>query len=143
MTEGLTSENVDADKIWYELAWAQRENGDADESLKSFTKLAENFPNSSSAPEANFLLGSSAYTEKEYDKAIEFYALADSETARDEIREKARYKLGWCHYKKGNYSAAGEKFQKQADGFPKGNLYADGRYTVSYTHLTLPTIYSV
>ena len=131
MTEGLTSENVDADKIWYELAWAQRENGDADESLKSFTKLAENFPNSSSAPEANFLLGSSAYTEKEYDKAIEFYALADSETARDEIREKARYKLGWCHYKKGNYSAAGEKFQKQADDFPKGNLYADGRYMVA------------
>ena len=131
MTEGLTAENLDADKIWYELAWAQRENGDADESLKSFAMLAEKFPNSSSAPEANFLLGSNAYDGKEYDKAIEFYIAADSKVARDEIREKARYKLGWCHYKKGEYGAAGEQFQKQADDFPKGNLYADGRYMVA------------
>lgn len=131
MTEGLTAENLDADKVWYELAWAQQENGDADAALKSFAMLAENFPKSSSAPEANFLLGSSAYTAKEYDKAIEFYTTADSNSARDEIREKARYKLGWCHYKKGDFDTAGEQFKKQAEDFKDGNLYADGRYMIA------------
>lgn len=131
MTEELTKDDLDADKIWYELAWAQRENGNEADSLESFAKLAENFPNSSSAPEANFLLGSSAYAAKEFDKAIEFYTLADSDSARDEIREKARYKLGWCHYKKGEFEIAGEQFKKQAEDFSDGALYADGRYMVA------------
>jgi len=131
MTESLSADAPNAEKIWYELAWAQRENGNMDDSLVSFAKLIENHPKSPSAPEANFLLGSKAYTDKEFDKAIKFYTDADSEVARDEIREKARYKLGWCHYKKGEYASAGAQFTKQAEDFPEGNLYADGRYMIA------------
>ena len=131
MTESLSVDAPNADKIWYELAWAQRENGNAEESLESFAKLVESHPKSSSAPEANFLLGSQAYTDKEFDNAIKFYTAADSDVARDEIREKARYKLGWCHYKKGEYAAAGAEFTKQAEDFPEGKLYADGRYMIA------------
>ncbi len=131
MTETITPDTPDADKVWYELAWAQRENGDNDGSLASFAKLIENHPDSTSAPEAHFLLASKAYADKNYEKAITHYTAADSESARDEIREKARYKLGWCHYKQGNFDAAGKQFQQQVEDFPKGNLYADGRYMVA------------
>lgn len=131
MTGSLTPDTPNADKVWYELAWAQRENGNEDGSLKSFAKLIENHPNSSSAPEAHFLLASRAYNDKEYDKAIKHYADADSDLAREEIREKARYKLGWCHYKKGNFGSAGEQFKKQVEDFEKGKLYADGRYMIA------------
>ena len=131
MTELLTPDTPNADKVWYELAWAQRENGNNEQSLKSFGKLIENHPESSSAPEAHFLLASQAYNDKQYDTAIDQYGKADSDLARDEIREKARYKLGWSHYKKGNFAAASEQFKKQADDFPKGKLYADGRYMIA------------
>ncbi len=131
MAGSLESDSPIADKVWYELAWAQRENGDADGSLKSFASLIENHPQSSTAPEAHFLLGSKSYADKEYDAAIEHYTKADIETSRDEIREKARYKLGWCHFRKADFAAASEQFKKLADGFPKGKLFADGRYMIA------------
>ena len=131
MTGSLKADSPIADKVWYELAWAQRENGDADGSLESFASLVENHPNSSTAPEAHFLLGSKAYTDKKYDVAIDHYSQADTDVARDEIREKARYKLGWCHFRKGNFDAAGQQFKKQAEGFSDGKLYADGLYMIA------------
>ena len=131
MTGSLKADSPNADKIWYELAWAQRENGDADGSLESFASLIENHPNSSTAPEAHFLLGSKAYTDKKYDLAIEHYSQADTDVTRDEIREKARYKLGWCHFRKGEFDAAGKQFKKQAEGFSEGKLYADGLYMIA------------
>ena len=131
MSESQSPATENADKVWYELAWAQRENGQVDESLTSFAKLIENHPNSSSAPEAHFLLASKAYSDKKYDDAIEQYGKADQDTARAEIREKARYKLGWCYYKKGDFEEAGKLFTKQVDDFPKGKLIADGRYMVA------------
>jgi len=120
-----------AAKVWYELAWAQRENGQADESLTSFAKLIENHPNSESAPEAHFLLASKSYNDKKYDDAIKQYGQADQDSARDEIREKARYKLGWCYYKKNDFQQAGKLFKKQVEDFPEGKLLADGRYMVA------------
>ena len=131
MTKSLAADAPNADRVWYELAWAQRENGAADDSLKSFAALLKNYPDSSTAPEAHFLLASQSYADKDYDKAIKQYAAADVETARSEIREKARYKLGWCHYKKGDFTDAVKTFQSQADSFPEGSLYADGRYMIA------------
>ncbi|QEG20327.1 tetratricopeptide repeat protein [Mariniblastus fucicola] len=131
MTDALTADTPDADKVWYELAWAQRENGEPDDSLVSFAKLVEVYPTSTFAPEAHFLLGSQAYNEKDFDTAIEHYTAAGSDSARDEIREKSRYKLGWCHYKKEDFDAAGAQFKKQAEEFPNGKLYADGRYMIA------------
>ena len=131
MTGSLTPEMPIAEKVWYELAWAQRENGNVDKSLESFAKLIENHPDSSSAPEAHFLLASRAYNDKEYDKAIKHYTEADRDIARAEIREKARYKHGWCHYKKGDFGAASEQFKKQVEEFKEGKLYADGRYMIA------------
>ena len=131
MTESLKADNPISDKVWYELAWAQRENGDADGSLKSFASLIKNHPNSSSAPEAHFMLGSKVYDDKQYDEAIDHFTQADSEIARDEIREKAKYKLGWCYYRKGNFSIAEQHFTKQAEDFPEGTLYANSRYMIA------------
>jgi outer membrane protein assembly factor BamD (BamD/ComL family) len=76
-------------------------------------------------------LGSKAYTDKKYDLAIEHYSQADTDVTRDEIREKARYKLGWCHFRKGEFDAAGKQFKKQAEGFSEGKLYADGLYMIA------------
>ena len=131
LTKSLPADAPNADRAWYELAWAQRENGNADDSLKSFEALVKNYPDSSTAPEAHFLLASKAYTDKDYDAAIKQYKEADVETARGEIREKARYKIGWCHYKKGDFDTAAKIFQSQAESFPEGSLYADGRYMIA------------
>jgi len=131
--QGLTQsdgQSESADTYWYELAWAQRSSGDKEGSLKSFTSLVDKFPQSDSAPEAHFFLASKAYGDKQYDTAIDHYRKADVDSARDEIREKARYKLAWSHFRKENFGAARSAFQKQIDGYPEGILNADGMYMV-------------
>ena len=57
MTDSLKPDSPNADKIWYELAWAQRENGDAEGSLKSFATLVEKFPSSSDRTRGIFPAG--------------------------------------------------------------------------------------
>ncbi len=131
--DGLTQtdgQSESADTYWYELAWAQRSSGNNKASLESFTSLVKKFPQSDSAPEAHFFLASKAYSDKQYDAAIDHYRKADVESARDEIREKARYKLAWSHFRKKEFAVAGSAFRKQVDGFPEGILYADGMYMV-------------
>ncbi len=130
LTETNGTDN-DADKYWYELAWAQREDGKEEESLKSFASLVDSFSNSSFAPEAHFLLGSKSYNDKEYDAAIEHYRKADVDSARGEIREKARYKLGWTYFRLLDFNSAGIQFQNQVADFKEGPLYADGMYMVA------------
>ena len=131
LSTSVDPDNENADKIWYELAWAQREDGDEAGSLESFASLVENHPDSSTAPEAYFLLGNQLYSEKKYDAAIEQFSKANIDSARDEIREKALYKLGWCHYRKNEFDKAGEQFLQQAENYAEGKLHADGRYMVA------------
>jgi TolA-binding protein len=131
MTKTLDADSPNADKIWYELAWAQRANKDEEGSLQSFASLVKNHPNSSTAPEAHFLLGNKSYSDKQYDNAIEQFEKANVDSARDEIREKALYKLGWCYFRKGNFDTAAEQFKAQADNYSEGKLFADGRYMVA------------
>ena len=124
------SESESAPTYWYELGWAQKESGDNEGSLKSFASMVEKYPDCEHVPEAHFLLGSKAYSDKKFPEAIRHYQLADVESARDEIREKSRYKMGWSQFRGGNFAAAEKAFREQVKGFPKGVLYADGLYMV-------------
>ena len=128
----LTEKNPDytnIDKAIYELAWAHRNDGDDEAAVLRFAELAAKHPKSPLAAEANFHLAEKQYAAKEYRKAIDLYKGARSEIAdREEIREKAVYKIGWCWFQLQDYRQAITLFKEQVVTFPEGGLRADGLF---------------
>lgn len=120
---------VNIDKALYELAWAHR-NSDAEEkAIARFAELANKHADSPLAAEANFHLAEEQYAAKEYRKAMELYAGARSEIAdREEIREKAAYKIGWCWFQLQEYDKALKLFQEQVAEHSEGGLRPDGLF---------------
>jgi cellulose synthase operon protein C len=117
------------DKAIYELAWAHRNEKDEENAMLRFNELAAKHADSPLAAEANFHLAEKQYAAKEYRKAIDLYTGAKSEIAdRDEIREKAAYKIGWCWFQLQDYKQAMRLFQEQVATFPEGGLHGDGLF---------------
>jgi tetratricopeptide (TPR) repeat protein len=62
-----------ADRIAYELAWAQRESGNVDASNQEFERIARDFPQSPIAADAFFQLGERDYAASKFAEAASWY----------------------------------------------------------------------
>ncbi len=119
-----------ADRVLYELAWVLKSAGQTQAADEQFARLADQFPESGLAAEANYHVAENHYREKAYDKAIEHYELAISKAASAEVAEKAAYKLGWSHFQLATYELALSSFRNQVSKFPAGELVADGKFMI-------------
>lgn len=145
--ETLISEDTDsprADRYHYELAWAhqsqssgQGTEGMSAEALQHFASIANEFPESTLAPEANFHIGTTAYHKNDLAKAIAAYQKCVDAEGADSVREKAFYKLGWSFYKQKKFEDSLKQFQRQVELFPSGELYADGTFMVAESQFRL------
>ncbi|GIW90840.1 MAG: hypothetical protein KatS3mg109_1272 [Pirellulaceae bacterium] len=112
------------DQAVYDLAWTYRTLKDEKAALEQFQKLVEQYPNSVLVPEALFHIAENAYQQNNFDLAIEIYQQAQN-NARNELREKILYKLGFSYYQKKDFSNSLETFRQQAREFPEGSLAGD------------------
>ena len=119
------------DRFHYELGWAHKKSDNATQATRHFGTVATKYQDSPLAPEANFHVANAAYDDKEYGAAAEAYTNCVKATTNDSLKEKAIYKLGWCHYKQKDFDKSLRQFQQQIDLFPEGELKADGLLMVS------------
>ncbi len=112
--------NVDA--AWFRLGECylnQRLAGDAE---SAYLKLVRDHPKSTFVPSAAYRLGTLAYNREDYKIAEPFFALADTRTTRDSIREAALYYRGRSLKQMGKIEAAKECYTKVLD------LQGDGKF---------------
>jgi cellulose synthase operon protein C len=122
------SSYVHADKVRYELAWAERNHGNAEAALEAFKQLAQGHPESPLAAEAHFHVAEDLYQRRQYGDAIESFQVAQRDASLTELKEKTTYKLGWTFFQLKRYSEAAEQFAEQAASFPDGVLSADALF---------------
>lgn len=105
--EDLLKNSVNANEraeAYYMLAKAYDLNGDLDKSLDALTRLAEEYPNSTTYLEAQFRRGELLFSNGEFDAATEAYAqVTAAGPANNTFFDQAQYKLGWSHYKLADY----------------------------------------
>lgn len=111
-----------------ELGWQYRVEDRLAESADAFNELAERFPDSAFAAEANYRLGEAKLAERIWAAAAERFALAAAnEAASESIAEQALHLLGWAQLKAGNPRSAAETFTRQLKQFPSGKLALDAK----------------
>ena len=116
---------ANADKVLYELAWAQRSQEKQDAAVAHFRQLAEKHPDSPLAAEAMYHVGEAAYAKGDYAEAETWYTSSASTAKALEIGEKALYKQAWSQYQQGKTDKALEGFGKQISQYPNGPLASD------------------
>jgi cellulose synthase operon protein C len=116
------------DRVLYDLAWAHKNGEQPAETIDTFQMLVAEFPNGPLAAEAYFHLGEDAYDKKDYKAAQDSYNKCRAAGAKDELAEKATYKLAWASYQLGEFEASQAAFAEQVKAFPRGSLLADGLF---------------
>jgi len=96
--------------------------------VATFTRLANEHPDSPSAAEAWFHIAEDQYGQKKYDEAAKSFATAQSKAQPGELHEKATYMLAWTHYQQQAYDKALAQFTAQTDAYPQGTLFVDGLF---------------
>ena len=126
-----------ADKAAYELGWTLTELGKADESVATFRRLANDWPDSPFVPEGLFLVAEASYQAEKYDEAAEIYREAAAKAQQLKVAgigEQALHKLGWSYMKTKNIEAAAGVFADQLKQFPAGEFATDARFLVGECH---------
>lgn len=129
------SESAQLDSYYYELAWAMHALGNTDQALESFAAIVDKRPQSLFAAEAHFHVGSAAYDQGDFKKAVLAFekSIGSARTTDNSrasnmevVEQKGLYKLGWAHFKQEEYTKAKEIFTTLVDRFPDCELAADG-----------------
>ncbi len=120
-----------ADKVNYELAWALKSAGKAEDGYKAFAQAAAANPEGPLVGECAFHLGERDYLAARFDDAAKQYAQAVAKAGNDDLAEKAQHKLGWSLYMKPDYPAAQAAFEEQRRRWPKGPLSADAAFMIA------------
>lgn len=116
------------ERVLYDLAWAYKNGGQPAEAIEGFRVLVAEFPSGPLAAEAFFHLGEDAYDRKEFKAAQENYSKARAAGAKDDLAEKATYKLAWSSYQLGDFEASQTAFAEQVKTYPRGALLGDGLF---------------
>ena len=136
--QSILSDDADyegSDKVLYELAWALKSQGDEQKSTAAFASLADRFSDSNLAAESFYHVGEAAYEKKEYDSAVNAYAMARSRVGENQtLGEKVRYKLGWSYYQRNDVAKALAVFVEQSDLHPDGSLIGDALFMQGECH---------
>ncbi len=112
------------DNVLYELAWAYQSVPDEAAAIKTFATLAEKYPDNPLAAEANFHVGESYYSQKDYANALKAYQQA-AQAKHAGLQEKVVYKLGWSHYQLQQYREALGQFDELLKSYGDGELASD------------------
>ncbi len=122
---------VAQEDVLYELAWNLHDAGAMEEAVQVFSDLAEAFPGGRRAAEALYMMGQFHFGQQRFERAESLFAEAVGKAERagdEELAEKARYKLGWSLFQRGEFDRAGKVFQTQVDRAPRGKLAVDGLF---------------
>ena len=119
-----------ADRIAYELAWAQRESGNLEASNQEFERIAREFPQSPIAADAFFQLGERDYAANKFAEASGWYEKCLDAKPAASLGERALYKLGFTQFRSKEFARSLATFQRQVKDYPQGELHADGMFMV-------------
>ncbi len=118
----------DADKCYYEIAFANLELKKEKEAAEAFRSLATKVPNSPLAAESFFRVGEFHETQKQPTESIAAFTAGIAAAKTPELRERLHYKLGWMQHEQKQFPAALTTFQNQIKEFPQGTLTGDANF---------------
>ena len=98
------------DLLLYQLAKAQAQNDQHEESIASLSQLAEKYPNSPYYAEAQFRIAEDAFSLQDYAAAEYAYSEVIVTPGNDIFYEKSLFKRGWSRFKQQFYSDAIEDY---------------------------------
>lgn len=130
LTQLLTAkpDYSDADKCYYEIAFANLELKKEAEATEAFRTLATKLPNSPLAAESWFRVGEFHESQKQPTEAIAAFTAGLAAAKTPELRERLHYKLGWVQHEQKQFPAALTTFQNQVKEFPQGTLTGDANF---------------
>jgi len=117
-----------ADRVLYELAWAEQSRGRPAEAATVFRRLGEKYRASPLAAESLFHAGEYAYQQGDYVAAGTAYHAAMEKAAGAALGEKAAHRLGWAYWRMKEFANAQTAFYYQRKTWPEGPLVADATF---------------
>ncbi len=98
------------DSLLYQLAKAQAQNDQHDESIESLSTLVEKYPRSTYYVEAQFRIAEDAFSLQDFSAAEYAYSEVIVSPGNDIFYEKSLFKRGWARFKQKFYSDAIEDY---------------------------------
>lgn len=98
------------DRVLYQLARAQEQGGQLEESLKTLTQLVGQHPGTQHADEAHFRRGELLFATRDYKQAEMAYATVLQAGNKTPFTERALYMQGWSLFKQGRLDDALKPF---------------------------------
>ncbi|MDP3613194.1 MAG: tetratricopeptide repeat protein, partial [Rubrivivax sp.] len=111
------------DRVLYQLARAQEQVGQLEESLKTLTQLVGQHPGTQHADEAHFRRGELLFATRDYKQSERAYATVLQAGNKTPFTERALYMQGWSLFKQGRLDDALKPFFGVLD-FKLGDLNA-------------------
>lgn len=112
------------DRVFYQLARAYQNAGDADAAIDTLQRLTERHPKSKLAGDARFRRAELLFLSARYEEAESEYSIVMDVEAATAFFEPAQYKMAWSRYKQGKYESAVDEFLKILDReLPPGELF--------------------
>jgi TolA-binding protein len=123
----------------YEQAWSWRQAEKDENALHVFRQLADKYPKDALAADAYFYLAEAKYKikpeaaaaekqearAKRLDEALSLYGKVLDTSKDKRLADKARFRMGWCHWLMDHYAKAAEEFDRMVKDFPESDLFAD------------------
>ena len=121
-----------AGELLHELAWLERESGDAKRAIVTFTRVVAQHTASPFAAESSFRAGEIYREQNQHAKAAASFQAAAEIAAQTqppdrELTEQSLHLLGWSHWSTQQHSQAAEAFGRQLQAAPQGPLAIDGQ----------------
>ncbi len=98
------------DRVLYQLARAQEQNGDLESALKTLDRLVKGYPGTSYLDEAQFRRGELLFTTRAYAMAEQAYATVLRSGKAGRYHDRAQYMCGWSQFKQGKLDDALQSF---------------------------------
>ncbi len=124
------------DRALYEAAWAEKGAGRNAAAAKEYETLLGKFAQSPLAGPAAFELAELEYEAKNVDGTIKRLTRLLAETKDEGLRSRARYRLAWCQFDKGDFTAAAKSYETVLKDAPP-ELIAVAAYQAGESQLKL------
>lgn len=138
--EMLIAEQPDhprADRIRYDLAFAQRDAGRPDDAVKTYRTLVEKHPESTLVAEAWLRIGTHEEAADNGEAAAKAFAAGLAKAKRTEVRERLLYKVAWSDYEAGRHEQAAARFAELVEKFGNGAFAKESYFLLGETHRAL------
>jgi TolA-binding protein len=110
------------DRVLYQLARAQEQNGDLESTLKTLDRLVKSYPDTAYSDEAQFRRGELLFTTRDYVMAEQAYAKVLRSGTTGRYHDRALYMRGWSQFKQGKLDDALQSFFAVLDTMHENKL---------------------